>query len=58
MARTLETITAEQQRINEQQIWQQTSRPIRIYRTLIRRRMTATRPDLTGASVWTGDLLS
>ena len=58
MARTLETITAEQQRINEQQIRQQASGPIRIYRTPIRRRTTTTQPDLTGASVWTGDLLS
>jgi len=30
MARTLETISAEQQRINEQQTGQQASRPIRI----------------------------
>jgi len=58
MARTLETITAEQQRINEQQTQQQARRPIRIYRTRIRRRTTATRSDHAGASVWTGDLLS
>ena len=44
MARTQETITAEQQRINEEQTRQQASRPIRIYRTPIRRRTTATRP--------------
>jgi len=58
MARILETITTKQQRINEQQTRQQASQPIRIYRTPIRRRTTATRPDLPGASVWTGDLLS
>jgi len=57
IARTLETITAEQQQINEQ-TQQQASRPIRIYHTLITRHTTATRPDLAGASVWTGDLLS
>jgi len=58
MARTLETITAEQQRLNEQQTRQQACRPIHIYRTLIRCCTTATRPDLAGASVWTGYLLS
>jgi len=58
MTLTLETITTEQQRINEQQTWQQASRPIRIYRTPIRCRTTATRPDLAGASVWMGTLLS
>ena len=58
MARTLEAITAEQQRINEQQTRQQASQPVRIYRTPIRRRATTARPDLAGASVWTGDVLS
>ena len=58
MAQTLETISAEQQRINEQQTQQQARRPIRIYRTRIRRRTTATRSDHAGASVWTWDLLS
>ena len=58
MARSLETITAKQQRINEQQTRQQPSRPLRIYHTPIRRRTTATRTDLAGASVRTGDLLS
>jgi len=58
MARTLKTITAEQQQINQQQTRQQASRPIHIYCTPIRRRTTATQPDLAGASVWTGDILS
>ena len=58
MARSLETITAKQQRINEQQTRQQPSRPLLIYRTPIRRCTTATRTDLAGVSVWTGDLLS
>jgi len=58
MARTLEAITAEQQRINEQQTRQQASQPVRIYRTPIRRRATTARSDLAGASVWTGDVLS
>jgi len=40
MARTLEAITAKQQRINEQQTRQQASQPVRIYRTPIRRRVT------------------
>jgi len=57
MARTLEAITAEQQRITER-TRQQASRPIRIYRTPIHRHPATTRPDLAGASVWTGDLLS
>jgi len=58
MARILETITAEQQRIYEQKTRQQASQPLRLYRTPIRSRMTTTRPDLAGASVWTGDLQS
>jgi len=59
MANTLEIIIAEQQRMNEQiQARQQASRPVRIYRTPIRRRAVPTRHDLAGASVWTGDVLS
>jgi len=52
-------IIIEQQRMNEQlQARQQTSQPICIYRTPIRRRTVTTRHDLAGASVWTGDVLS
>jgi len=59
MTHTLGTIITEQQLMNEQiQARQQASRPIRIYRTPIRRHTTKTRSDLTGASVWTGDVLS
>jgi len=59
MANTLEAIITEQQRMNEQlQARQQASRPVRIYRTPIRRRTLTTRHDLDGASVWTGDVLS
>jgi len=59
MARTLGAIITEQQRMNEQlQARPPASRPTRIHRTIIRRRTPAVRPDLAGASVWTGDLLS
>jgi len=59
MANTLGAIITEQQRMNEQlQARQQASRPVRIYRTPIRRRTLTTRHDLAGASVWTGDVLS
>jgi len=59
MANTLEAIITEQQRMNEQlQARQQASRPICIYHTPIRRQILTTRHDLTGASVWTGDVLS
>jgi len=59
MARTLGASITEQQRMNEQlQARPPASRPTRIHRTIIRRRMPAIRPDLAGASVWTGDLLS
>jgi len=59
MARTLGAIITEQQRMNEQlQARQPASRPTRIHRTIIRLRTPAARPDLAGASVWTGDLLS
>jgi len=59
MTRVLAEIVNEQQRLNEQlQARQQASRPVRIYRTPIRRRAAPTRHDLAGASVWTGDVLS
>jgi len=59
MATTMEAIIAEQQRMNKQlHAWQQASGPVRIYRTLIRRRTLTTRHDLARASVWTGDVLS
>jgi len=59
MTNTLRVIITEQQRMNEQlQARQQTSRPVRIYRTHIRRRTLTTRHDLTRASVWTADVLS
>jgi len=59
MANTLEIIIAEQQRMNKQiQAQQQASQPVRIYCTPIRRRAVPTRHDLTGASVWTGYVLS
>jgi len=59
MARTLGAIITEQQRMNEQlQARPPASRTTRIHRTIIRRRMPAARPNLAGASVWTGDLLS
>ena len=59
MTRVLAEIVKEQQRLNEQlQARQQASRPVRIYRTPIRRRAAPTRHDLAGASVWTGDVLS
>ena len=45
--------------MNEQpQARQQANRPVRIYRTPIRRRTLTTQHDLAGASVWTGDVLS
>jgi len=53
--RTLAGIIHEQQRLNQQlQTRQQPSRPVRIYH----RPLTPNRPDLAGASVWTGDVLS
>jgi len=56
MANTLEAIITEQRRMNEQlQDRQEGSRPVRIYRTPIRR--CTTRHDLARASVWTGDVL-
>jgi len=59
MTNTLGAIITEQQRMNEQlQARQQASRPVRIYRTHIRRQTLTTRHDLAGASVWTGDVLS
>ena len=65
MANALRAIITEQQRMNEQlQVRQQDSRPVLIHRTPIihrtpvRRRTLMTRHDLTGASVWTGDVLS
>jgi len=59
MTNTLGAIITEQQRMNEQlQAQQQASWPVRIYRTSIRRRTLVTRYDFTGASVWTGDVLS
>jgi len=59
MTNTLGVIITEQQRMNEQlQARQQASRPVRIYRTPIRRRTLTTRHDLAGDSVWTGDVLS
>ena len=55
---TLGAIITEQQQMNEQlQARQQASRPVRIYRSPIRRRITTPR-DLAGASVWTGGVLS
>ena len=43
MTNTLGAIITEQQRMNEQlQVWQQASRPVRIYRTPIRRRTMTT----------------
>ena len=54
-ARTLAGIINEQQRLTQQlQTRQQPSRPVRIYR----RPLAPNRPDLAGASVWTGDVLS
>jgi len=59
MAWTLGAIITEQQQMNEQlQARPPASRPTRIHRTTIRRRTPTARPDLAGASVWTGDLLS
>jgi len=59
MTNTLGAIITEQQRMNEQlQARQQASRPVRFYRTPIRRRTLTTRHDLSGASVWAGDVLS
>jgi len=59
MTNTLGAFITEQQRMNEQlQAQQQASRPVRIYRTPIRRWTLTTRHDLAGASVWTGDVLS
>jgi len=59
MANTLGAIITEQQRMNEQlQARQQGSLAVRIYCTPIRHRATPTQHDLTGASVWTGDVLS
>jgi len=59
MTNTLRAIITERQRMNEQlQARQQASWPVRIYRTPICRRTLTTRHDLTGASVWTGDVLS
>jgi len=58
MTNTLGAIITEQQQMNEQlQARQQASRPVRIYRSPIRRRITTPR-DLAGASVWTGGVLS
>jgi len=59
MANALETIIAEQQRINGRlQAKQQASQPIRIHRTPIRRHHITTPHDLARASVWTGGVLS
>jgi len=59
MANTLGAIITEQQRMNEQfQAQQQASWPGRLHRTPIRCRTLTTQHDLTGASVWTGDVLS
>ena len=45
--------------MNEQlQARQQASRPVRIYRTPIRRQTLMTGHNLAGASVWTGEVLS
>ena len=57
MANTLGAIITEHRRMNEQlQDWQEASGPVCIYRTPIRCR--ATRHDLAGALVRTGDVLS
>jgi len=59
MTNTLEAIITKQQRMNERlQARQQESRPVHIYRTAIHHRTLMTQHDLTGASVWTGDILS
>ena len=59
MTNTLGANITEQQRMNEQlQARQQARWPVRIYHNPIRRRTLTTRLDLTGASVWTGDVLS
>jgi len=59
IANTLETLIAEQQRMNEQiHARQQASRAVRIHCTPIRRHTTRTWTDLAGASVWTGGVLS
>ena len=56
---SLGAIITKQQRMNEQlQARQQASWPICIYCTPIRRWTLATRHNLAGASVWTGDVLS
>jgi len=56
MAHTLAEIITEQQQLNQQQIQalQQANRPVRIYR----RPLALNRPNLAGASVWTGHVLS
>jgi len=60
----MEAIIAEQQRMNEQlRTRQQASRPVRIFRTPIRRHPVTPTPcnaprDLAGASVWTGGIQS
>jgi len=59
MDNTLGAIITEQQQMEKQlQARQQASRPVRIYRTPIRRQTLTTRHDLARASVWTGDVLS
>jgi len=59
MANTLGAIITKQQRMNEQlQARQQGSPAVRIYHVPICGRAAPTRHDLTGASVWTGDVLS
>jgi len=59
MTNTLGAIITKQQRMNEQlQVRQHASQPVRIYRTPIHRWTLTTRHDLTGASVWTGNVLS
>ena len=59
MTNTLGATITEQQHMKEQlQARKDASRPVRIYRTPIRRLTLTTRHDLAGASVWTGDVLS
>jgi len=59
MTPTLGTIITEQQQMNEQiQARQKACCPIHIYCTPICHCTTKTQPDLTRASVWTGDVLS
>jgi len=56
MAHTLAETITKQQRLNQQQIQarQQDNRPVRIYH----HPLALNRPDLAGAAVWTGDVLS